>query len=44
MTIEIILLITLGSGILAYLVGRLNKVLGAVVTIIASMFIFIMVG
>jgi NADH-quinone oxidoreductase subunit M len=44
MTIEIILLITLGSGILAYLVGRLNKVLGAVITIVASMFVFLSVA
>ena len=44
MTVELLILVALASGILAYFVGRLNKVLGAVVTIIASMFIFIMVG
>lgn len=41
MTVEILLLIALASGLLAYVAGRFSKMLGAVVTIVASMFIFL---
>lgn len=43
-SIEYIILITAMSGILAYGVGRINKVAGSVVTIIASMFVFVSVA
>ncbi len=43
-SIELLILITAMSGILAYLLGRLNKVLGSVVTILASMFVFVSVA
>ena len=42
-SIEYIILITALSGLLAYGVGRINKVAGSVVTILASMFVFISV-
>jgi len=42
-SIEYIILLTALSGLLAYGVGRINKVAGAVVTIIASMFVFVSV-
>lgn len=44
MTVELILLITLGSGILAYAGGRYNKVLGSIITIVASMFVFLSIA
>ena len=44
MSIELIILITAASGILAYLLGRFNKVLGSIVTILASMFVFVSVA
>jgi len=43
-SIELLLLITALSGVLAYLLGRLNKVLGSVVTILASLFVFVSVA
>ncbi len=42
-SIEYIILLTALSGLLAYGVGRINKVAGAVITIIASMFVFVSV-
>jgi NADH-quinone oxidoreductase subunit M len=44
MTVELVLLITLASGVLAYFAGRYNKLYGAVVTIVASMFVFLSVA
>ena len=44
MTVELVLLITLVSGVLAYFVGRYDKLYGAVVTIVASMFVFLSVA
>ena len=43
-SIELLILFTAFSGVLAYLLGRLNKVLGSVVTILASMFVFVSVA
>ncbi|MFK5883241.1 MAG: proton-conducting transporter membrane subunit [Candidatus Izemoplasma sp.] len=42
-SIELLILITLASGLLAYAVGRFNAKLGAVVTIIASSFVAVAV-
>jgi len=42
--IELLILITAFSGVLAYLLGRLNKVLGSVVTILVSMFVFVSIA
>ncbi|MBN2605548.1 MAG: NADH-quinone oxidoreductase subunit M [Bacilli bacterium] len=39
-SIELLLIIALASGFLAYLLGRVNRVYGAIVTIVSSMFVF----
>ena len=44
MTVELLIILTLVLGLVSYFMGRFNKVYGAVVTIIASMFVFISVG
>ena len=44
MTIELLIIITAAAGLLAYGVGRLNKVFGSVVTIVASMFVFVSIA
>jgi len=43
-SIELLIIVTALSGILAFLLGRLNQVLGSVVTILASMFVFVSVA
>jgi len=43
-SIELLIIITAVSGVLAFLIGRFNKVLGSVVTILASMFVFVSVA
>jgi len=43
-SIELLIIVTALSGVLAFLLGRLNQVLGSVVTILASMFVFISVA
>ncbi len=40
LTIELIILYTLASGVLAFLVGRIHKGLGSVITILGSLFAF----
>ncbi|PAT02318.1 hypothetical protein CI105_02960 [Candidatus Izimaplasma bacterium ZiA1] len=42
-SIEMILMITLASGVLAYLIGKLNAKLGSIVTILVSMYVTIAV-
>ncbi len=43
-SIELLIIVTALSGILAFLLGRFNQVLGSVVTILASMFVFVSVA
>lgn len=43
-SIELLIVFTAASGILAYFLGRFNKVLGSVITILASMFVFVSVA
>ena len=43
-SIELLIIITAVSGVLAYFGGRLNKVLGSVITILASLFVFVSVA
>ncbi len=43
-SIELIIVFTALAGVLSYFVGRLNKVAGSVVTILASMFVFVSVA
>ncbi len=40
-SIELIIIVTALSGLFAYIAGRLNKTLGAIVTIIATTFVFV---
>ena len=43
-SIELLMIILFGSGILAYLLGKLNKVLGTAMTILASGFVFVSIA
>ena len=43
-SIELLIIITAVLGVLAYFGGRLNKVLGSVITILASLFVFVSVA
>ena len=43
-SIELLIIITALAGVLAYFGGKLNKVLGSVITIIASLFVFVSVA
>ena len=44
MTVELLLVLTLALGVVSYFAGSFNKLYGAVVTIIASMFVFLSIG
>lgn len=43
-SIELVLLIVMGSGVLAYVLGRLHKVIGSVLTIVVSGFAFVSIA
>jgi len=43
-SIELLIIITALSGVLAYFAGKLNKVLGSVITILVSLFVFVSVA